>query len=189
MIDYLADVQPLESKLSDSEICAHLSSRTAKAIPCSQARIVLQESGAVVEDPISRSRSGALVQHYSSLAEGEEKSLLGWAIAHIWSGEEISTNVYPRSIQFDTVLSGLPDALSDVVAAVVNLGEGRPTPTVTESDVAAARESYNAIVADEQRMQGIDQLRAEIDNVWINPAVSDGVSTADEVRAAIKAGL
>ena len=56
-------------------------------------------------------------------------------------------------------------------------------------DVIAARESYNAIVADEQRMQGIEQLRAEIDNVWVNPAVSDGVSTADEVRAAIKAGL
>ena len=188
MIDYLADVQPLEP-LSDAQIASHLSSRTAKAIPCSDARIVLQESGAVIEDPISRSRSGALVQHYSSLAEGEEKSLLGWAIAHIWSGEEISANVYPRSIQFDTVLSGLPDALSDVVESVVNLGGGRPTPTVTKSDVADARESYNAIVADEQRMQGIEKLRAEIENNWINSAISDGVSSADEVRQLIKAGL
>lgn len=188
MIDYLNDVQPLEP-LSDANIALHLSSRTAKAIPCSQARIVLQESGAVIEDCISRNRSGALVEHYTSLADGEEKSLLGWAIAHIWSGEEISTNVYPRSIQFDTVLSGLPDALSEIVKAVVNLGGGRPTPAVTESDVAAAREKHNAIVEDEKRTQAIEQLKAEIENVWINPAMSDGESTAEEVRQFIKAGL
>jgi hypothetical protein len=38
-------------------------------------------------------------------------------------------------------------------------------------------------------VDAIQQLKAEIENTWINPALSDAASTADEVRAAIKAGL
>ena len=81
-----------------------------------------------------------------------------------------------------------PD-LQIVVEQLIEAGGGQPDADVSVDDVIAAREKYNAILADEQRMQGIEQLRAEIDNVWINPALSDGASSADEVRQLIKAGL
>lgn len=191
MIDYLLDVKPLEDAgVDDSAIAQHLASRTANALACSDARIVLQESGAVVEDPVAGTRAGSLIDHYSGLPQGDAKSLLSWFISHCFgSGESVSTNEFPRSVQWSSVTAGMNADLQVVAQALIDSADGQPDAGASVDDVIAARESYNAIVADEQRMQGIEQLRAEIDNVWVNPAVSDGVSTADEVRAAIKAGL
>lgn len=191
MIDYLLDVKPLEdSGVDDSAIALHLAARTADPIPCSTARILLQESGAVVEDPVAGTRAGSLIDYYSGLPQGDAKSLLSWFISHCFgSGDMVSTNEYPRSVQWTTVTSGMGPDLQVVVDQLVKAGGGQPDADVSVDDVIAAREKHNAIVADEQRMQGIDQLRAEIENTWINPAISDGASTESDVRAAIKAGL
>jgi hypothetical protein len=58
-----------------------------------------------------------------------------------------------------------------------------------EADIAASRNHHAADLAEQQRRIEITALQAEIENTWINPAISDGVSTADQVRASIKAGL
>ena len=48
MIDYEIDVKPLEDQgLSDSDIAQALASRTANPMLCSEARVILQEAGAV----------------------------------------------------------------------------------------------------------------------------------------------
>ena len=191
VIDYLADVKELEDAgVDDDVISQHLSTRTGQAMPCSEARIILQESGAVVEDPVAGTRAGSLIDHYSGLPQGDEKSLLGWFISHVFgNGETVSTDSYPRSVQWSSVTAGMGPDLQVVAQSLVDAAGGQQNPNASVDDVIAARESYNAIVADEQRMQGINQLRAEIDNVYINPAISDGASTADEVRKLIKEGL
>ena len=191
MIDYLLDVKPLEeSGVDDSAIAMHLAARTADPILCSDARILLQESGAVVEDPVAGTRAGSLIDYYIGLPQGDAKSLLSWFISHCFgNGDTVNTNEYPRSVQWTTVTSSMGSDLQIVVEQLVKAAGGQPDLDVTVDDVVAAREKYNAIVKDEQRMQGIDQLRAEIENVWINPAISDGVSTADEVRKLIQEGL
>ncbi len=191
MIDYLADVKELEDAgVTDDVISQHLSTRTMRAMPCSDARVILQESGAVVEDPVAGTRAGSLIDHYSGLPQGESKSLLGWFISHVFgNGETVSTNDYPRSVQWATVTTRMDADLQVVTQLLVDAAGGQPDADASVDDVIAARDSYSAMLADEQRMQALDQLRAEIDNVWINPAVSDGVSTADEVRQLIKTEL
>lgn len=191
MIDYLLDVKPLEDAgVDDSAIAQHLASRTANALACSDARIVLQESGAVVEDPVAGTRAGSLIDHYSGLPQGDAKSLLSWFISHCFgSGESVSTNEFPRSVQWATVTSGMGPDLQVVAEQLIEAGGGQPNADASVDDVVASREGYNVIVADQQRMEGIDQLQAEIENIWLNPALSDGVSTADDVRQLIKSGL
>lgn len=191
MIDYLLDVKPLEDAgVADSEIAVHLASRTSKAMPCSAARIVLQESGAVVEDPVAGTRTGLLIDHYSSLPQGNEKSLLGWFISHVFgNGDEVSTNTHPRSVQWNSVTLNMPESLQYVAQSLIEKSGGQPNAGTTAADVAASRDSYEADLLEEQRRELIMSLGATIANTWINPAVSDGSSTEAEVRAAIKAGL
>ena len=190
MIDYIADIFPLESSMTDSEIAIHLSARTQKPIPCDDARVALMESGAVVEDPVSGARGGDLIDHYAGLSPGEEKSLLGWFIAHCFgSGDEVSTNSLPRSVQFALVEAGLPVELEAAAGSLIALAGGRPDPLVSTADVVSLRVAHNDSVSEMARQDSISSLRAEIENTWINPAVSDGVSTETEVREAIKSGL
>ena len=66
---------------------------------------------------------------------------------------------------------------------------GKPYAGTVEADIVASRNQHAADQAEQQRQSEILALQAEIENDYINPAVSDGVSTADQVRASIKAGL
>lgn len=190
MIDYLTDILPLESSMTDGEIAIHLSARTQKPIPCDEARVALVGLGAVIEDPVSGTRGGSLIDHYTSLPQGSEKSAIGWFISHCFgSGKEVTTNSLPRSVQFALVEAGLPAELEAAADALIALAGGRPDPLVTEADIVTLRTAHNDSVAESARQDSIEALRAEIENTWINPAVSDGASTEAEVRAAIKAGL
>lgn len=70
------------------------------------------------------------------------------------------------------------------------LGGGLMYPEgVTEAEVNAAIAAKADQDAEIVRQQTIESVRANIENTWINPAISDGVSTAADVAAAIKAGL
>ena len=190
MIDYLTDVKPLENQgLNDVEIAYALSARTAKPIPCGDTKVVLEGSGAVVEDPITQQRSGSLIDHYETLT-GSDKSLVSWFISHVMvRGVEIGSNNYPRSTELQTIVDGLPTSLDSVAEQVIELGGGQPNIGTTEADVAESRTRYQAEVAEQERKDSIFALQAEIENTWINPAISDGISTEAEVRASIKSGL
>lgn len=190
-IDYLADIKALEDAgIDDATIASHLSARTAKPIPCADTKIVLEGSGAIVEDPVTQQRTGTLITHYQSLSDGNEKSLLSWFISHVMvRGIEINASEYPRSLELGLIVNGLPAELSQVAADIVALGGGQPNAGTVEADVVAARATYEQEQAEIERQDSIRTLQAEIENDFINPAVADGVSTEAEVRAAIKAGL
>ena len=189
--DYITDIQPLEQQgLDDTQIAAHLSARTDKPFLCSDAKILLEETGAVVEDPVTIQRSGSLIDAYEAMTDQQIKSLLAWFISHVFGrGEQVLSNTYPRSVQVATVIASLPPELQAVGQQLIDLGGGQPDVGTTAGDVAASRGAYEAEQANQIRVQGIEQLRAEIENVYINPAVSDGLSTEEQVRASIKAGL
>ena len=190
MIDYITDVKPLEDQgLNDSEIAYAISARTAAPIPCGGTKVVLEGSGAVVEDPVTQQRSGSLIAHYETL-DGDDKSLLAWFISHVMvRGVEISSNEYPRSIQLESIVDGLPSSLDSVAQDIIALGGGQPNKGTLAADVVASRDRYAAEQAEQKRKDAIFSLQAEIENTWINSAVSDGESTADQVRKLIQEGL
>ena len=191
VIDYLSDIKPLEDDgVSDEIIAKHLSDRTANAMLCSNARTILQENLAVVQDPALNVRSGTLIQYYESMEDGEPKQLLAWFISHTFgAGIDVDTNQYPRSIQWSTVTAGMDAGLKFVAQSLIDSAGGQPDAGTVSADVVAARNQYEAEQAERKRQESIQSVQAEIENNWINPAISDGVSTAAQVREAIKSGL
>ena len=101
MIDYLTDIQPLESSLSDAEIANFISTRTTAPIDAPAARDSLLESGSIVVDPATGNRIGPLIDHYSSLEEGQDKVLLAWFLNYVFGdGTSIETNTHAvRNLQ------------------------------------------------------------------------------------------
>lgn len=146
-IDYLRDVKPLEDQgISDDVIAQHLRDATANAIPCSSAKEILQENGAVIIDPVTGDKSGLLISYYQALDVGSESQvLIAYFIDHVFEGgSEIDTNVYPRSIQWGSVTSAMPESLQGTVAALLDAAGGRPNPDVSVADIVASREAYEA---------------------------------------------
>lgn len=190
-IDYLRDIKPMEDAgATDAEIAQHLASRTARAILCSEAKVVLEESGLVIEDPITGVKSGSLIDRYNAMTNPELKLLLGWFISHTFGrGTQLSSDTQPRAVQLATVLADLPVDLQPVGQQILALGGGQPDAGTVEADVVAARQAYQAEQAETARQDSIRTLQAEIENTYINPAIADGVSDEATVRAAIKAGL
>ena len=191
MLDYISQIEPLESAgKTDAEIASYYNPITSSPIPCAELKVLLEESGLVSEDPVTGNRVGSLVDHYAGLSSGTEKSLLGWFISHVFGrGVEISSDEQPRAGQVALVVAGLPAEMAGVVDSMYALGGGKPYESVTAADVTSARDVYNAEVANSLRINEIEQLKAEIENTYINPAISDGVSSESEVRANIKANL
>jgi len=146
-IDYLRDVKPLEDQgISDDVIAQHLRDATANAIPCSSAKEILQENGAVIIDPVTGDKSGLLISYYQSLAIGSESQvLIAYFIEHVFEGgAEVDTNAYPRSIQWASVTSAMPESLQVVVAALLDAAAGRPNPDASVADIVSSREAYEA---------------------------------------------
>ena len=191
MLDYISQIEPLESAgKTDAEIASYYNPITSSPIPCAELKVLLEESGLVSEDPVTGNRVGSLVDHYAGLSSGTEKSLLGWFISHVFGrGVEISSDEQPRAGQVALVVAGLPVEMAGVVDSMYALGGGKPYESVTAADVTSARDVYNAEVANSLRINEIEQLKAEIENTYINPAISDGVSIVDQVRENIKASL
>lgn len=183
MLDYTLDIQPLEDAgVTDDVIAAHVSTRTMQALPCSEARVILQESNAVFEDPVAGTRAGSLIDHYSGLPEGEEKSLLGWFISHVFgSGETVTTDRYPRSIQLATLVEGLPSDLEQLADAMIALGGGQPDAGTTATTVSNVRDAYFANEAMAQRQLVADQKF----NEFMSPVLNDVAATDADIASAL----
>lgn len=172
MIDYLTDIQPLEGDLSDAEIAIHLSTRTSRPIDAPAARDALLESGAVVVDPATGNRIGPLIEHYSSLADGQDKVLLAWFLNYVFSeGTAIETNSYPRSAQFAAVEGGLPAEIASVAAAVVIAAGGRPGAGTVAADVSSVRELYLLEQQTQEEVQGQEMRYVTLYNQNIAPLI------------------
>lgn len=172
MIDYLRDIQPLEGDLSDAEIAIHLSTRTAAPIDAPAARDALLESGSVVIDPATGNRIGPLIEHYSSLADGQDKVLLAWFLNYVFGeGTVIETNSYPRSSQFAAVEGGLPAGVAPVAAAIVNAAGGRPNAGTVAADVSSVRELYLLEQQTQEEMQEQEMRYVTLYNQNIAPLI------------------
>lgn len=186
MIDYLRDIQPLEGDLSDVEIAIHLSTRTARPIDAPAARDALLESGAVVVDPATGNRIGPLIEHYSSLTDGQDKVLLAWFLNYVFGeGTSIETNSYPRSVQFAAVEGGLPTEIASVAAAIVIAAGGRPDAGTVAADVSSVRELYLLEQQTQEEMQEQEMKYVTLYNQNIAPLIDASNSDDAAWQAAL----
>lgn len=191
--DYLSQVKTLEDAgVSDADIAYALANQTAGPIPCYDAKLILEESGLVVEDPVTGGRSGTLIDFYQGLPESDIKKLTGWFISHCFGrGNNVATQEYPRNVQVAIVMDSLPAEMQDEADALIALGGGKPYAGTTEADVVAIRDQHNADQAEREAEQAaqnaIDDLELRYITVYnanIAPLIdSQNTTEADWVAA------
>ena len=149
-IDYLVEVKPLQDQgVSSQDIATHLNDKTAMPLSPQESEYILQDAAAVLVDPVTGSKFGSLISYYSTLPEGDAKNLIAFFLDRIYSGNPVSTNEYPRSIQFAVTQLSLPAELQAVCARLVDeAGGGRPNSGLTEADVVASQEAWEAAEAE-----------------------------------------
>ena len=190
-IDYPSEIKPLEDQgISYQDISVHLNSKTVFSMQPSECKYILQDTAAVLLDPVKvDQRSGSLIDYYQSLEAGDAKDLIAFFLGRIYGDQPVATDQYPRSIQFASVEASLPADLQAVSAKLVESAGGRPHSGLTEQDVldckaaweqaeadriaeeerkaaeeAAAREEKKA---EEERQRQIDQqLQANDEQFW-----------------------
>lgn len=159
-IDYLLEVKPLESELTDENIAVHLNSKTLFSMQSEECKYILQDNAAVLLDPVKvDQRSGSLIDYYQSLEAGDAKDLIAFFLGRVYADQPVATDQYPRSIQFASVEASLPADLQAVAAELVESAGGRPHSGVTESDVAESRAAWQQAEAD--RIAEEEQAQAE----------------------------
>jgi len=194
MLDYLVQIKPLEDDgMSDADIASLLAASTNKDISIAELENFLDFEKLAKRDALSGSWVGVLADEVTANAFGLSEGL----------SELFSHMNKPRSVIVDTTVSpwstGALALTSGLLAAGLitqaqydgfyDLANGRPNPNLVEQDIIDSRNAYQAEVAEQNRQDSILSLKAEIENMYINPAVSDGVSDEATVRVAIKAGL
>ena len=95
MIDYLTEVKDLhDSSVSNADIAAHLNAKTANSMQAQASVYVLQDSGAVLIDPVTGQKFGTFISYYTSLPDGDSKNLIAFALDRWYSGEDVKqTNI------------------------------------------------------------------------------------------------
>ena len=156
-MDYLTDIKPLQDQgFSDADIVLHLNAKTARPMQPDESRYVLQDTGAVLTDPVTPDqRTGSLISYYQALPDGDAKKLIAFFISRIYGGEVVRTDQWPRSVQFKSVEDSLPTELQSVSAKLVELAGGRAA-SVTEADVTEAQQAW-----EDQEAQRLAQLEAD----------------------------
>ena len=147
MISYEFDILPLQQQgVDNATIAQHLSDRTGQEIQSEQTQFSLSNAGAVLQDPVLiNQRTGSLIDYYQSMPDSEDKNLLSWFISEIYSGNNVNTREYPRSIQFARIESNLPSQeLRDVAAEIVQQSGGRPDAETTEQTVVDLQAEYES---------------------------------------------
>lgn len=149
-IDYPSEIKPLEDQgISYANIAVHLNSKTAYSMQPEECKYILQDTAAVLLDPVKvDQRSGSLIDYYQSLEAGDAKDLIAFFLGRIYGNQPVATDQYPRSIQFASVEASLPDSLKEVSAKLVESAGGRPHSGVTEQDVIDAKAAWEQAEAD-----------------------------------------
>ena len=74
MIDYLSEVKPLQDAgVSNADIATHLNARTLGSMQSQASIYVLQDTGAVLIDPVTGNKFGSFITYYESLPDGDAK--------------------------------------------------------------------------------------------------------------------
>jgi hypothetical protein len=149
-IDYPSEIKPLEDQgISDQNISVHLNSKTKFSMQSEECKYILQDTGAVLLDPVKvDQRSGSLIDYYQSLEAGDSKDLIAFFLGRIYGDQPVATDQYPRSIQFASVEASLPAELQEVSAKLVESAGGRPHSGVSQQDVIDCRAAWEQAEAD-----------------------------------------
>ncbi len=181
-IDYLRDIKPLQDQgVSNAEIARHLSDRTARSMNGADSQYLLKDKGAVLQSAVLiNERTGTLIEYYKTMPEGNDKNLVGWFIAEVFSGNNVRTDEYPRSVQYAMVQLILPSELAQVAQDLVNLAGGRPDVGTTEQNVVDIQAAYESEQQIEQQLSALDQQYWSLNNQHIAPLQqSRNVNSAD----------
>lgn len=193
MIDYIKHVAPLESSgLEPSKIALVLSSVTNVNISVAELENLLSEESLARRNPITGSWEGVLVDRMAeggALSEGLEElfSHLNKPRSVVIETSSVSWSAKAYSLLRLLVESG--DVSEVQVLKVYELAGGRLFGDITEQEVLALKSENDAKVADVPRRSGIIAFFADLQNEKINPAIADGLTTVEQLKASIKAEL
>ena len=161
-IDYLSEVKPLQDAgVSNADIATHLNARTLGSMQSQASIYVLQDTGAVLIDPVTGNKFGSFITYYESLPDGDAKNLIAFALDRWYSGQDVSTDEYPRSVQFDSVCATLPADLQAVCDQLVAEAGGKVHSGVTEADVVASQDDWEAAEAAAAEAAEAERVLAE----------------------------
>ena len=168
---YIQDIKPLQDQgVSNAEIAAHLSNRTARPMQSAESIYELQNTGAVISSPVLISqRTGTLIDYWQALPAGQEKDLLAFFLSTLYDGNPVRTDQYPRSTQYALAELNMTPDLQLVAESLVNLAGGRPDQGTTEADVVAAQSAYEAEQAENEALAALDQQYWSLHNQFIAP--------------------
>ena len=168
---YIQDIKPLQDQgVSNAEIAAHLSNRTARPMQSAESVYELQNSGAVISSPVLISqRTGTLIDYWQALPAGQEKDLLAFFLSTLYDGNPVRTDQYPRSTQYALAELNMTPDLQLVAESLVNLAGGRPDQGTTEADVVASQQAYEAEQAENEALAALDQQYWSLHNQFIAP--------------------
>ncbi len=193
MIDYIKHVAPLESSgLEPSRIALVLSSVTNANISVADLENLLSDESLARRNPVTGSWEGVLVDR---MAEG---GALGEGLEELFShlnkprSVVIETSSVDWSAKAYSLLRSLVESgdVSEVqVLKVYELAGGRLFGDITEQEVLALKSENDAKVADVPRRSDIIAFFADLQNEKINPAIADGLTTLEQLKASIKAEL
>lgn len=188
MIDYIFDVKPLQDQgISNANIAVHLNSKTAVPLRPDESKYILQDTASVLVDPATGEKFGSLISYYSTLPEGDAKNLIAFFLDRIYSGQSVDTSAYPRSVEFASVEATLPADLQAVCTRLVDeVGGGRKHSGVTEADVVASQQEWEASQSTQQEVEALEARYISQYNFNIAPLI-DG-NEVDELvwKAAIQ---
>ncbi len=99
---YLNDIKPLQDQgVSNADIAALLSNRTARPMQSAESIYELQNTGAVISSPVLISqRTGTLIDYWQGLPDGHEKDLIAFFLSPLFDGNPVHTAQFPPSTQF-----------------------------------------------------------------------------------------
>jgi hypothetical protein len=179
---YIQDIKPLQDQgVSNADIAAHLSNRTARPMQSAESIYELQNTGAVISSPVLISqRTGTLIDYWQGLPDGQEKDLIAFFLSTLFDGNPVKTNEFPRSTQFALAELNMTPDLQLVAQSLVNLAGGRPDQGTTAADVVASQQAYEAEQAENEALSALDQQYWSLHNTYIAPLVdSRNTNSAD----------
>lgn len=202
--DYIKFIIDFENAgVTDEDIASTLSSITANPIESKVARAYFRDSEWWQQTPIGFEGKLQLAYDASNQSAANLKVLKRlWDAAFSNSVDDCETTLI-RNKQGKVRKSQPAEPLFKVLGRLVNRGEvetsevdgfyalggGLLFPALTEADIAASRAAYQAEQVELARVQSIDSFQAMLENTWIEVAKTDGMTTAEQLRALIKAGL
>jgi DNA-binding transcriptional MerR regulator len=179
---YLNDIKPLQDQgVSNADIAAHLSNRTARPMQSAESIYELSNTGAVISSPVLISqRTGTLIDYWQGLPDGQEKDLIAFFLSTLFDGNPVKTNEYPRSTQFALAELNMTPDLQLVAESLVNLAGGRPDVGTTEQNVVDIQAAYESEQQIDQQLSALDQQYWSLHNQHIAPLQqSRNVNSAD----------